>query len=109
MLLGALSVHSMLETMALAVARSKSAAALLAGSIALHQPAESLALVVALLRATARPKLLRLLLLFTAMGPLGCVAGPGLTRALRQTVWRRLGRRIDRADGGHESTWARRR
>ena len=79
MLLGALSVHSMLETMALAVARSKSAAALLAGSIALHQPAESLALVVALLRAGLRgPKLLRLLLLFTAMGPLGCVAGLGL-------------------------------
>ena len=79
MLLGALSIHSMLETMALAVARSKSAAALLAGSIALHQPAESLALVVALLRAGLRgPKLLRLLLLFTAMGPLGCVAGLGL-------------------------------
>ena len=55
------------------------AAALLAGSIALHQPAESLALVVALLRAGLRgPKLLRLLLLFTAMGPLGCVAGLGL-------------------------------
>ena len=72
-------MHSMLETMALAVARSKSAAALLAGSIALHQPAESLALVVALLRAGLRgPKLLRLLLLFTAMGPLGCVAGLGL-------------------------------
>ena len=101
MLLGALSVHSMLETMALAVARSKSAAALLAGSIALHQPAESLALVVALLRAGLRgPKLLRLLLLFTAMGPLGCVAGLGL-HALRETVWRRLGRCIDRADGGH--------
>lgn len=79
MLLGALSVHSMLETMALAVARSKSAAALLAGSIALHQPAESLALVVALLRAGLRgPKLLRLLLVFTAMGPLGCLAGLGL-------------------------------
>ena len=44
----------------------------------MHQPAESLALVVALLRAGLRgPKLLRLLLVFTAMGPLGCLAGLG--------------------------------
>mmetsp|Transcript_7948 Transcript_7948/g.23693 ORF Transcript_7948/g.23693 Transcript_7948/m.23693 type:complete len:313 (+) Transcript_7948:125-1063(+) len=81
MLLGALSVHSMLETMALAVARSKSAASLLAGSIALHQPAESLALVVALLRAgLAGPRLVKLLLVFTAMGPAGAALGLGLQK-----------------------------
>lgn len=75
-ILGALSVHSILETMALAVARTKFAAGLLAGSIALHQPAESVALLVALVRAGLSGKrLLRLLLVFTAMGPIGSLAG----------------------------------
>ncbi|KAJ8614592.1 hypothetical protein CTAYLR_004975 [Chrysophaeum taylorii] len=75
-LLGALSVHSILETMALAVARTKIAALLLAASIALHQPAESVALLVALLRAGLKgSKLLKLLLTFTAMGPLGSLTG----------------------------------
>ena len=82
MLLGALSVHSMLETMALAVARTKTAALLLSASIALHQPAESLALVVALLRSgMPSRRLLRLLLTFTAMGPIGAGLGLGLQRA----------------------------
>lgn len=75
-LLGALSVHSILETMALAVARTKFAASLLAASIALHQPAESVALLVALVRAgLTGKKLVRLLLLFTAMGPIGSTLG----------------------------------
>jgi len=79
MLLGALSVHSMLETAALAVARTKATAGLLAASIALHQPAESLALLVALLRAGfSGKKLLKLLLVFSAMGPIGALAGLGL-------------------------------
>ena len=83
MLLGALSVHSMLETMALAVARTKSAAVLLSASIALHQPAESLALLVALLRSGIRGKrLLRLLLTFTAMGPVGAGLGLGLQKCM---------------------------
>merc|ERR1712147_575914 len=73
----------MLETMALAVARTKTAALLLSASIALHQPAESLALVVALLRSgMPSRRLLRLLLTFTAMGPIGAGLGLGLQRAL---------------------------
>lgn len=80
-LLGALSLHSILETMALAVARSKPAAGLLAISIAVHQPAESVAILVALLRAGfSGRRLWRFLLTFTAMGPLGAVLGLGLHR-----------------------------
>lgn len=75
-LLGALGVHSILETMALAVARTKFAAWLVAASIALHQPAESIALLVSLIRAGLNgKKLLRLLLIFTAMGPIGSLTG----------------------------------
>ncbi|KAJ1462548.1 ZIP zinc transporter-domain-containing protein [Pelagophyceae sp. CCMP2097] len=78
-LLAALSVHSILETMALAVARTKATAVLLAVSIALHQPAESVALLVSLLRSGFRgPQLWRLLLSFTAMGPVGALAGLAL-------------------------------
>eukprot|EP00633_Aureoumbra_lagunensis_P000363 CAMPEP_0197294652 /NCGR_PEP_ID=MMETSP0890-20130614/33218_1 /TAXON_ID=44058 ORGANISM="Aureoumbra lagunensis, Strain CCMP1510" /NCGR_SAMPLE_ID=MMETSP0890 /ASSEMBLY_ACC=CAM_ASM_000533 /LENGTH=138 /DNA_ID=CAMNT_0042770197 /DNA_START=568 /DNA_END=984 /DNA_ORIENTATION=- len=62
--------------MALAVAKTKFAAILLAASIALHQPAESIALLVTLLRAgLVGKKLRRLLITFSIMGPIGSALG----------------------------------
>ena len=51
LLLAALGVHSLVETMALGVQSEGKSAWLLASSIGLHQPAESIALLVALLKA----------------------------------------------------------
>jgi len=75
-LLAALCVHSIFETLALGVSSSKTAATLLSASIGLHQPAESLALLVALLKSgLSRSSIVKLLCIFTAMQPLGCALG----------------------------------
>jgi solute carrier family 39 (zinc transporter), member 1/2/3 len=75
-LLAALSVHSVLEMMALGLARSFTDAAVLTGSIALHQPAESIALLVAFLKTgKSRRDILSFLSAFAVMGPLGVALG----------------------------------
>ena len=49
-LLVAMSLHSLIETVALGIAKDKTSAAMMAASIGLHQPAETLALLVAFLK-----------------------------------------------------------
>ena len=49
-LLFAMSVHSLLETLALGLSKDTSAAVMMAASIGLHQPAETLALLVSFLK-----------------------------------------------------------
>ncbi|KAG5190962.1 ZIP divalent metal transporter [Tribonema minus] len=75
-LLLALSVHSLFETMALGLSTSRLNALLLAMSIGLHQPAESLALLVSFLK-TGLPqgKIVKMLALFSCVGPLGVGLG----------------------------------
>ena len=51
-LLVAMSVHSLIETVALGIARDKTSASMMAASIGLHQPAETLALLVAFLKTS---------------------------------------------------------
>ena len=51
-LLVAMSVHSLIETVALGIARDKTSAGMMAASIGLHQPAETLALLVAFLKTS---------------------------------------------------------
>jgi zinc transporter ZupT len=54
-LMMAMAVHSLFETMALGLANDKTSAILMATSIGLHQPAESIALLVAFLK-TSMPR-----------------------------------------------------
>ena len=49
-LLIAMSVHSLLETVALGLAKDKASAVMMAASIGMHQPAETIALLVAFLK-----------------------------------------------------------
>jgi solute carrier family 39 (zinc transporter), member 1/2/3 len=75
-LLLALSVHSLFETMALGLSGSKLNTVLLAMSIGLHQPAESLALLVSFLKTGMPEKsIIKMLILFSCVGPLGVAAG----------------------------------
>ncbi|CAM9828363.1 unnamed protein product [Chrysoparadoxa australica] len=75
-LLLALSVHSLFETMALGLSDSSINVLLLAMSIGLHQPAESVALLVAFLKSgLSQQRIVRMLSLFSAVGPLGMLAG----------------------------------
>jgi solute carrier family 39 (zinc transporter), member 1/2/3 len=75
-LLLALSVHSLFETMALGLSGSKLNTVLLAMSIGLHQPAESLALLVSFLKTGMPEKsIIKMLSLFSCVGPLGVAAG----------------------------------
>jgi solute carrier family 39 (zinc transporter), member 1/2/3 len=75
-LLLALSVHSLFETMALGLSSSKLNTVLLAMSIGLHQPAESLALLVSFLKTGMPEKsIIKMLSLFSCVGPLGVAAG----------------------------------
>lgn len=75
-LLLALSVHSMFETMALGLANTKLDAFLLAMSIGLHQPAESVALLVSFIKTGLPTKTIaKMLALFSCVGPLGVASG----------------------------------
>lgn len=75
-LLGALAVHSILEMMALGLAKTFGDSALLTLSIALHQPAESIALLVAFLKSgMPKGQIIRFLSVFSAMGPIGVALG----------------------------------
>lgn len=75
-LLAAMSVHSLFETMALGLANDWTSAVMMAASIGLHQPAESIALLVAFLKTSMpRPQVMRWLALFSMVGPLGVTTG----------------------------------
>ena len=83
LLLIALGVHSVIETMALGVQSTSKSAWLLAASIGLHQPAESLALLVALVKSgLPKSRIILLLGAFTALGPLGLAAGIAAKRII---------------------------
>ena len=59
-LMSAMSVHSLFETMALGLANDRTSAVMMAASIGLHQPAESIALLVAFLKTSMpRPQVRR--------------------------------------------------
>ena len=75
-LLLALAVHSIFETMALGLADTPLQAGLLALSIALHQPAESVALLVAFLKSgLPEADTFRYLSIFSAVGTIGVFLG----------------------------------
>lgn len=57
-LLFAMAVHSLFETVALGMAPDRTSAVILATSVALHQPAESLALLVAFLKTSMERKVI---------------------------------------------------
>lgn len=75
-LLLAMSVHSLFETMALGIAGDTMSAVLMSVSIGLHQPAESVALLVAFLK-TSMPvdSVIKWLGAFSMVGPLGVCLG----------------------------------
>jgi zinc transporter 1/2/3 len=75
-LLVAMSVHSLFETLALGIAQDRLSATMMAISIGLHQPAESVALLVAFLK-TSLPieAIVKWLGLFSAVGMLGVCLG----------------------------------
>ncbi len=75
-LLVAMSLHSLIETVALGIAKDKTSAAMMAASIGLHQPAETLALLVAFLK-TSLPTdaIIKYLTCFSIIGPLGVTLG----------------------------------
>ena len=75
-LLLAMSVHSLFETMALGIAGDAMSAVLMSVSIGLHQPAESVALLVAFLK-TSMPvdSVIKWLGAFSMVGPLGVCLG----------------------------------
>lgn len=76
LLLFAMALHSLFETMALGLATDKSSSIFMAVSIALHQPAESIALLVAFLK-TNMPvsNIVKCLTMFSIVGPIGVSAG----------------------------------
>lgn len=75
-LLVAMSVHSLFETMALGIATDKASAIMMAASIGLHQPAESIALLVAFLKTSMPPTaIIRWLAMFSMIGPIGVTLG----------------------------------
>jgi len=72
----AMAVHSLFETVALGMAPDRTSAIILASSVALHQPAESLALLVAFLKTSMERKvIMRWLGLFSIIGPFGVFLG----------------------------------
>tara|TARA_A100001035_G_C27705976_1_gene464832 strand:- start:573 stop:1055 length:483 start_codon:yes stop_codon:yes gene_type:complete len=75
-LLVAMQLHSLIETVALGIAKDKTSAAMMAASIGLHQPAETLALLVAFLK-TSLPTdaIIKYLTCFSIIGPLGVTLG----------------------------------
>ncbi|CAM9772797.1 unnamed protein product [Phaeothamnion confervicola] len=75
-LLAALSVHSVFETMALGLSDTALDAGLLAMSIGLHTPAEAIALLVSFLRSGLNERQIIFYLgLFSCVAPLGVVLG----------------------------------
>lgn len=76
LLLLAMSLHSLFETVALGLATDRQSAAYMAASIGLHQPAESIALLIAFLK-TNMPisSIVRWLTLFSFVGPIGVTCG----------------------------------
>lgn len=76
LLLLAMSLHSLFETVALGLATDRKSAAYMAASIGLHQPAESIALLIAFLK-TSMPvsSIVQWLTLFSFVGPIGVACG----------------------------------
>ena len=76
LLLLAMSLHSLFETVALGLATDRQSAAYMAASIGLHQPAESIALLIAFLK-TDMPvsSIVKWLTLFSFVGPIGVTCG----------------------------------
>lgn len=75
-LLLAMAVHSLFETIALGMAPDSTSALIMATSVALHQPAESLALLVAFLKTSmSKSAIIRWLGLFSIVGPFGVFLG----------------------------------
>lgn len=86
-LLLALAVHSIFETMALGLSDTPLSAGLLALSIALHQPAESIALLVAFLKSgLSEGQTTRYLSLFSTVGMIGVVLGLAVS-SWASAVW----------------------
>jgi zinc transporter 1/2/3 len=86
-LLLALAVHSIFETMALGLSDTPLSAGLLALSIALHQPAESIALLVAFLKSgLSEGQTTRYLSLFSTVGTIGVILGLAVS-SWASAVW----------------------
>ncbi|CAM9360772.1 unnamed protein product [Choristocarpus tenellus] len=80
-LLLALGVHALMETMALGISSSKLNASLLAMSIGLHQPAESLALLVSFLKSgLSERQVIKMLSIFSCVGPIGLGIGIAMSQ-----------------------------
>ena len=74
-------VGSLFETVALGMSADRTSAVLMATSIALHQPAESIALLVALVKSSLSPStIIKLLSMFSLVGPIGVVLGSIIQR-----------------------------
>lgn len=86
-LLIAMSLHSLIETVALGIAKDKTSAAMMAASIGLHQPAETLALLVAFLKTSLPTEtIIKYLLCFSVVGPLGVSIGLLINRVANSTI-----------------------
>ena len=86
-LLVAMSLHSLIETVALGIANDKTSAAMMAASIGLHQPAETLALLVAFLKTSLPTEtIVKYLLCFSVVGPLGVSIGLLINRMASSTI-----------------------
>lgn len=80
-LLSAMSVHSLFETMALGIANDHTSAIMMSLSIALHQPAESMALLVAFLKTSMpKPLITKWLGLFSGVGIIGVCLGLAISK-----------------------------
>jgi len=75
-LLFAMSVHSLLETLALGLSKDTSAAVMMAASIGLHQPAETLALLVSFLKTgMSQADIIIYMSIFSVVGPVSVLLG----------------------------------
>jgi solute carrier family 39 (zinc transporter), member 1/2/3 len=67
---------SLFETVALGMSSDRTSSVLMATSIGLHQPAESIALLVALAKSSlSQSSIIKLLSLFSLVGPVGVLLG----------------------------------
>ena len=86
-LVGAMSIHSAFETMALGLSRDKKSALLMFASIGIHQPAESIALLVALLKTEmTRGQIAHLLLAYSSVSIIAILAATFLSRFATPSV-----------------------
>jgi zinc transporter ZupT len=86
-LVGAMSIHSAFETVALGLSHDKKSATLMFASIAVHQPAESVALLVALLKSgMTKGQIAHLLLAYSGVGIIATLASTFLARFATPTV-----------------------